>query len=463
LFLMTAILLVACNSSAQLEESAEAKPEQPAAAEETTAEEVAEAPEHLASYLDAEIDWRQAEGQEIILGGLEHPWISAITPLLPQFTELTGIEVVPQIASETEYVAKTPVTLGGGSPTPDVYMVWAMGQAVSAGWLEPLDDYYANPTLTDLAWYNEDDIFNSAREFPVWQEDNTRYAATITAEAQTLFLRKDLLEAQGLSAPETFDDLLALAQTFNSDDISGIAMRAKPTGDAVAWPAGGFIFSYGGQIIDENGQAVFDSPEAIEAIEMYAALLADNGPQGVGSYHWYESLNDFMQGKVAISGDSSNFAADIENPEKSTVVGQTLYGAFPSHGDKPSKPNLWHWMIGINSQSEHKEAAWLFLQWATSQPTSIQIGRNGAAPARISTWQDDGFRATFGEQAAEAALENLKNADGAVMVRTWFHPKGPEVLDLLAVAVNEVIIGTKDAETALTEAAQKVNEEVLGN
>ncbi|MFN8455775.1 MAG: extracellular solute-binding protein [Anaerolineae bacterium] len=415
----------------------------------------------LTAYTDAGIDWQQAAGEEIILGGLEHPWIEALTPLLPQFTELTGIKVTPQIASETEYVTKMPVTLGGGSATPDVFMVWAMGQAVAAKWLEPLDMYYADPKLTDLAWYDEADIFNSARQFPVWPTDKRRYTATITAEAQTLFLRKDLLEEKGLEAPKTFDDLLALAEALKSDDMAGIAMRAKPTGDAVAWPAAGFVFSYGGQIIDENGQAVFDSPEAVAAIEMYAKLLGENGPQGVATYHWYESLNDFMQGKVAISGDSSNFAADIENPEKSTVAGKTLYGAFPQQGNLPSKPNLWHWMIGMNAASEHKTAAWLFIQWATSKPTSLQLGRNGAAPARISTWQDADFKARFGEQAAEAALANLKNADGAVMTRTWFNPKGPEVLDLFAVAVNEVITGSKDAQSALSEAAQTANDEVL--
>jgi multiple sugar transport system substrate-binding protein len=414
----------------------------------------------LARLQEANIDWQQASGQEIVLGGLQHPWVSAIEPLLPEFTELTGITVTPQIASETEYVTEIPVTLGGGSPRPDVYMVWSMGQAVAAGWLEPLDAYYENTNLTDPAWYNEEDIFSSARQFPVWPGDGVRYAMAITAEAQTMFYRSDLLEAAGLAVPETFDQLYEAAMAMKTDSVAGIAMRAKPTGDAVSWPAGGFIFSYGGEIVNADGVAVFDSPQAVAAVDMYGKLLRDAGPLGVGTYHWYEALNDYLQGRSAIGGDSSNFAADLEDPEKSTVVGQTLYGALPSDGENPPKPNMWHWLIGMNSQSENKEAAWLFLQWATSAPTSIAIGQNGAAPARASTWEDPDFKARFGEQAAEAALANLSAADSSVMTRAWFHPQSGQILDALAVAVNEVIIGARDAESALRDGAAKANEAI---
>ncbi len=414
-----------------------------------------EIPKKLGEFQKAVINWRQAKGQEIILGGLEHPWTKAIAPLLPEFTELTGIKVTPRFASETEYVKTLPDILGSNSPTPDVVMMWAIGKFAGTGWVEPLENYYTNPALTDLKWYDLNDIFNSARQFPVW--NNITYGVSITAEAQTLFLRQDMMKARGLLPPETFDDLLSLALVLKSDDIAGIAMRGQPTGDAVAWSAAGFVFSCGGEIIDEHGQAVFNSPEAIKAVEMYAALLQQAGPQKVASYHWREALNDYLQGRSAIGGDTSNFITEIENPDQSVAAGKTLYWLFPHSDNRPSKPNMWHWMLGINSRSEHKKEAWLFIMWATSKPASIRIACNGSPSARISVWKDDRFRQTFGKQAADATLANLKNADGMIMSRAWFHPKGPEVLDLFATAVNKVILGN-DAKTALTEAVQKAND-----
>jgi multiple sugar transport system substrate-binding protein len=420
----------------------------------------AAAQDAMADYAAAEIDWKMADGKEIVLGALEHPWTAAVEPVLPLFTELTGITVDLQKSSETEYVTKLPVTLAGGSTTPDVFMVWSIGQAIEGGFLEPLDDYFSNPELTDLAWYDEADIFQGARDFTVWPADGERYSVAITAEAQTLFMRKDLLEEAGIGAPETMDDLYAAAAQLKTEDVAGMVMRAKSTADAVNWTAGGFIFSYGAEIIDEQGQAVFDSPEAVAAIEMYGKILRDTGPTGVGNYHWMESLGDFMQGKAAIACDSSNFTLDIENPEKSTVVGNVLYGAVPGGGGNPGSPNMWFWLLGMNGESENKDAAWLFTQWVTNKPTSLMVARNRAALPRTSAWEDPEFRAGFGEQAAEAALANLEAANGAKFTRAWFNPKWPQVGDALAIAINEVVVGSKDAQTALTEAAAKANEEL---
>ena len=66
-----------------------------------------------------------------------------------------------------------------------------------------------------------------------------------------------------------------------------------------------------------------------------------------------------------------NFATDIENPEKSNAAGHTTYGAMVSGPGKQAKPNMWHWMAGINSKSQQKAAAFLFLTWANSKPTCL--------------------------------------------------------------------------------------------
>ena len=80
-------------------------------------------------WTSADIDWKSQAGKTIVLNAVQHPWTDAITPLVPLFTELTGIEVEIQTQSETEYTAELPVKLGARNPTPDVYMVWAIGQA----------------------------------------------------------------------------------------------------------------------------------------------------------------------------------------------------------------------------------------------------------------------------------------------------------------------------------------------
>ncbi len=402
-------------------------------------------------WMAAHFDWKQQSGKTLVLRGLQHPWMTSIVPLLPHFTRLTGIAVNIQIKaltqSETSYIAD----LNAKASSPDVYMVWSLSQAISGKLLEPLDAFVANPNLSDPTWWDASDVFPSARSFQTWS-DKRQYAMAITAEAQTLFVNHRLLRQKGLAMPTTMEELLRVAKALKTPTVAGMVMRAKASGDASPWSAGGFVFSYGGAIMTPGGQLELNSPETVEAVEMYGRLLREAGPVGVGNYHWQECLSDFMAGRAAIGCDSSNFVTDIADTKKSKIASSVVYGALPRAGKLPAKPNMWHWTAGINANSQQKEAAWLFLQWATSKPTCELAAAIGLATPRASSWNAAAFQQRFGKQAAQAALANLKSADGDLFKATWFHPKSQQILDHFGVAINEVVTGAKTAKAALGDA-----------
>ena len=60
----------------------------------------------LAYYREAKIDWRQASGQKLTIGLNKHPFTESLLPLIPQFRQLTGIEVDYLILPEAEYFTK---------------------------------------------------------------------------------------------------------------------------------------------------------------------------------------------------------------------------------------------------------------------------------------------------------------------------------------------------------------------
>ncbi|MCB8880211.1 extracellular solute-binding protein [Acidisoma cellulosilytica] len=407
-----------------------------------------------AAYHAANIDWRQAAGQTIQLAGATHPWSAAITPLIPQFTALTGIKVETDYQSEAEYTAALPIRLGSGSPTPDVFMFISYGQGIGAGWLEPLDAMYADKTLMDPAWYNEADLLGAARDFPVWS-NKQRYAFPITTEAQIMFFNQPMLDKKGVAVPKTFDALLTAAEKLNTPDVAGIAMRAKAAGSATA-ASMGFVFSYGGQLV-QDGRAAFDSPEAIAAMEIYGEMLRKAGPIGVGTYDWYEVLNDYTQGAAAIASDSSNFAGTIADPTKSRAAGKTTFTSIVSDGSHAPTPYMSCWQACINSKSAKKKAAFLFLQWATSQPTSLLTAFAGLATTRSSAWSSAAFKKAFGTQAADAALYSLSHASIAPSKAALFHPQAPQIFDAFAIATNQIVTGHVSAKDALTKAAKTVN------
>lgn len=419
------------------------------------------AEEARAGFAGADVDWMAFKGESLTIEAMTHPWSAAIEPLLPLFTELTGISVKLNTQSETEYTSQMPIKLGAKSAEPDVMMIHALGQFVSAGWAEPLDAYYADKALFDAAWYDQDDIFAMARDFPA-QTDGQNYSMSITAEAQTLFANKAMLGEAGLAVPATMDDLLATALKLKTDTVAGIAMRAKSDSSAGPWTCGGFVFSYGGEIIDGEGRCVLDSDAAIAGVEMYGRLLREAGPIGVGNYHWYEALNDFSSGAAALGCDSSNFATDISNPEKSLVAGDAVYAALPRAGEHPIKPNIWAWQAGINAYSKKKKAAFLLLSFLNSKPGCLISAAGGLATVRNSAWKSEAFQKRFGAEASAAALLNLNSGDAKIFKAAWFHKKSNEILDPFAVAINQVVTGQADARAALTAATTKINAALKG-
>src|SRR5207245_9023832 len=135
--------------------------------------------------------------------------------------------------------------------------------------------YYSNMWLTDPALDDESDLLKTARDFPVWS-DGERYASPITSEAMTLFINRDALAAKDQPLPQTFEELLVTAKTVKTNEMSGIAMRAQAGGNSSP-PAMGFVFSYGGAMVEHN-RVAFASPEAIAADERYGQLLRQAGP-----------------------------------------------------------------------------------------------------------------------------------------------------------------------------------------
>jgi multiple sugar transport system substrate-binding protein len=412
-----------------------------------------------AIYAKAAIDWKQFTGQTITLAGAIHPWSNAITPLLPDFTKLTGINVVTDFQLETTFLGALPIKLARGSSTPDVFMFLTYGQGISAGWLEPLNAHFSDRSLTDLSWYDESDLLKTARAFPVWS-DGERYAFPITSEAVTLFINSDALAAKNLLVPQTFEELLATAKAVKTNEMSGIAMRAQAGGNSSP-AAMSYVFSYGGHMVKDN-KAAFASPEAISAVAMYGETLSQAGPVGVGSYEWYHVLNDFIQGRTAMAIDSSVLARDISDPAKSRVAKQAEFAAFPHVAGRAPVPFMSHWQACINSKSRNKRAAFLFLQWATSKPTSLQTAAVGLATTRLSAWSSEAFKKTFGPQAAAAALTNLQNADVDRAKAILFHPQSRPIQDAFMIGVNEVVSGAKSAKSAMTAAAEKANAAIRG-
>lgn len=405
---------------------------------ETTDADAASGTCDLAPYENATIDWKQFSGEEITVAALSHPWWDTVDAQLDCFTELTGIKVTPNVLGEDQYVSKVAVELSSGSSTPDVFMINQFGQATGSGWLEPLDSYLDNADSTDKAWYDPDDFFPGATAFA--QEDGKYMALPITAEVEMLLLRTDLVP----TPPTTMEELQTVAAELTTDDVAGFSARAVAAPGQSPWSYAGFAFSQGAQLLDESGMPAFDTPENIDALTKYAGLIRDSGPAGASGWGYMENQQAMQQGKLAIWADSSSLLGSLMDPSTSTVADSVGAYAFPAGADG-SVPNLYYWTIGMNSKSEQKDAAWLFLQWSTSTDISTAASANGASPARASVWDAPESTSVIGTENADRIRAALENADSTEFSNTWKETVWSNMADPLARAINAAVSGSDPA------------------
>lgn len=100
---------------------------------------------------------------------------------------------------------------------------------------------------------------------------------------KALFWNKDLFEAAGLDmpdGPQTFDDVLMAAKAISENtDAAGYGMAAADM-DNTLHQFLNWLYSNGGEVVDAEGNIVFDSPNNVETLEFYKnlAMYSQEGP-----------------------------------------------------------------------------------------------------------------------------------------------------------------------------------------
>lgn len=405
----------------------------------------------------AEFNWRRFEGTEIRILLNRHPWQEAIEPLIPEFEKLTGMKAYIEVYPEDQFRAKRTVEMASKVAKIDVCMLIMAQEGrkyKKAGWVIPLEKYLSDPNLTSPD-YDAKDFLKGAWEAA--QVEGTQVGIPITMEVHpTFFYRKDLLKKYGVPLPKTMEELASAAKKLTLDtnadgkiDIHGIAMRGKRAAATSVFAA--FLHSYGGDWLDENRNPAIDSPEAIAAFEMYGRLLRESGPPGSTGNHWYEVVSLMSQGKVAFACDASLFYANFENPEKSKVVGNVGYRVIPA-GPKGSVPSTVVWSLIIPYLSKNPEAAWTFIQWATSKDIALHVLKKRVTGGRSSPWDDPEAKKMYPGDFIEAFMGGAKIASSV-----WNPPvvAATEVRDAIGAVIVDSILG-KDVKSSAKKAAERM-------
>jgi sorbitol/mannitol transport system substrate-binding protein len=233
------------------------------------------------------------------------------------------------------------------------------------------------------------------------------YAVPFYGESSFMMYNKAMFTAAGVTMPAnpTWTQIAALADKLNnpSKGVSGICLRGLTGwGDNLA-ALDTVVNTFGGQWFDTNWNAELTSPAFEAATNFYVNLVKKDGEKGAGNDSFNQCLNLIEQSKTAMWYDATVAAATID-ATGSPIVGNV--GFAPAPVDKTAAAGwLWSWALALEGASKNQQAAWAFMDWATSKSyIAYDASKNGWAAVppgtRTSTYQNPNYQAAAKDFAA---------------------------------------------------------------
>lgn len=426
----------------------------------------------LGPYTSAKINWKQAAGESISVAVIPASYFENLISLLPQFESLTGVKVRAEKVPPGQIRQKAMLDLSSHTTTYATHAADPMYYPlyVANKWVDPLDKYLDDKSLTDPSWYHYDDILKAWRDAD--SVGGKPYGIPYDGEVTVQVYRKDLYDAKGLKPAETYDQLLANAKAINdpANRMYGLALRGFAGAGQNMYIYPSIFRGFGGQWF-KGKELVVDSPEAVKALDWYVNALASYAPPAVRNWNWPDIADAFSQGTIGTYIDAHSSAAVLMNPEKSKVIGKVGFARWPKGPSGKRVTSIWNWGFPINSalSEKQKKATWLFIQWATSAETQARTSWKFAGPAkrsgvnRLSAWKSPEFAKAVGGAGynfIDAALESLEH-DTDVEWRPRV-PQWPAIGDTMGTAIQSALVGQKKSKEALDEAQARIQQILKG-
>ncbi|PKM83084.1 MAG: sugar ABC transporter substrate-binding protein [Firmicutes bacterium HGW-Firmicutes-14] len=416
---------------------------------------------------DKAFDWKAYSGETIKLALVKHPWTDSVLFQLDSFKSLTGIDVLYDVYPEEEFFNKITVVLSSGSSEYDAFMIgpYQIWQYAPANWLEPLSSYMNSESLTGADW-DKEDIYPNILGTDAWDlkmgsqvGTGEQWALPFAFHLNALQYRKDLFEKYDLKVPETIEDVIEVGKVIqqNEKNMYGISVRGTRSW-ATIHP--GFLTgyqSYGAKDFDSNLNPAMNSPEAVAMVEDWIKMVKEVGPPQWTNTTWYEVTNSLGGGQSAMIYDADVLGYFVNSPGSSDQAGNIAWAPGPGKDGPALEPNLYTWSLSINSKSKNKDAAWYFLQWATSKEVQLKgaLEKDLVNPIRKSVWENPDFKKRL--EGFDNYYQTYQEIIGGANIYYTPEPLFFETTTLWSEALQQVYLGQKTAQQALDGVAEELS------
>jgi len=355
-----------------------------------------------------------------------------------EFTTKTGIKVNANI-SNTSLLAAVMADKG-----PDVALSVARGEPVNLAArnaVVPLNEFEGfDELLTD---------FSDSALTPYYYQGKC-YALPVTQNFLVMFYRKDILSQFGLEPPKTWDEMYAVAETLQRNNMNiGIPTDLFYT----------LLFQMGGSLYNENlTTTTLDEPLAYNAFKMWCDLYTQ---YGIPLYK--NDYNRFRTGESPIVIADYSFYNQLyaTAPE---IRNMWAMNEIPGIEDESGNINNTSAASGtaciMLSGAKNRDDAWEFLKWWVSGETQ------GRYVNQVESMLGVISRAT---PASRTAMNKIAwtNTEASVLLSQWNKVKETEEIPgsyyttrNISNAFNEVYYNGSNARQTLNAWNKEINSEI---
>lgn len=203
--------------------------------------------------------------------------------------------------------------------------------------------------------------------------DGNNYAVPLYSHAMVMWIRKDLLEANNLEVPKTWDELYEAAKTLTKDGIYGLSFPCGSNDFQATNFLNFYVRSGGGSLLTDDLKADLTSNLAIDGINYWLKVYNDCSPKDSINYDVLDQATLYYQGKTAFDFNSGFQIGGVETNSPDLLEDIDCYPIPTIDGSEQKGITTTNQPMVIWKNSEHPEICAAFIKKLYEKDTYIEF------------------------------------------------------------------------------------------
>lgn len=400
-----------------------------------------------------EFNWKKHQGTTLNFLANNNPLANAILKYKADFEAQTGMTLKVDQYQEQQMRQRLVTVMNSRSDEIDLFMSLPSREGLQfakAGWYADLTELVKSASAKD---YDYPDL--SPGMIADASYNHRLMGIPLNVEGPVVYWRKDLFQKCGVAFPKSLGELEGAAAKLKACEPAVTPFVSRGLKPALPFTYSVFLHNMGAQYM-KGAKSQLCSKEGQASLDLYARLLKDYGPPGVVNYSFYQISGLYREGNAAMAFESSNELHSVM--DGGARLKDTGVAVLPP-GPGGSHPTVIGWTMSVSNYSKNKEAAWYFVQWASSRAMEEKLALEGIAPPRSAVARGADFRKWMEEQPVRKEWVAAVDEVARIGTSEVGYPivANPASREFVGQAVDEILLGQKSVAQACADADKQLD------